>query len=146
MPQTRLSAADADFIMKLDEVGYFNSEIGRKLGVTEGAVRYRLKRRASGEPDGRMSKPSNLDVFREWIGAYEESRRRPTLRLLEQMLREHHGYRRSYDALRRYIRKHFPEFQKKGARCRLETPPASSCSSTRRSISGSSSALREPGR
>ena len=39
------------------------------------------------------------------------------------MLREHHGYRRSYDALRRYIRKHFPELHKKGARCRLETPP-----------------------
>jgi transposase len=127
MPQTRLTPADADFIMKLDEVGYSNSEIARKLGVTEGAVRYRLKRQASGEPDGRTSKPSNLDAFREWIGAwigdYEESRRRPTLRLLEQMLREHHGYGRSYDALRRYIRKHFPEFHKKGARCRLETPP-----------------------
>lgn len=127
MAQTRLTSADTDFIMKLSGVGYSNSEIARKLGVTEGAIRYRIKRRTSGEPDGRTSKPSNLDAFREWIGAwigdYEESRRRPTLRLLEQMLREHHGYARSYDALRRYIRKRFPEFHKKGARCRLETPP-----------------------
>jgi len=127
MPQTRLTPADADFIMKLDEVGYSNSEIARKLGVTEGAIRYRIKRQVSGEPDGRMSKPSNLDLFREWIGAwiadYEESRRRPTLRLLEQSLRQHHGYRRSYDALRRYIRRHFPEFHKKGACIRMETPP-----------------------
>jgi transposase len=127
MPQTRLAPADADFIMKLKQVDYSNSEIARKLGVTEGAIRYRLKRAASGRVDGRTSKPSELNAFREWIGAwigdYEGSRRRPTLRLLERMLREHHGYGRSYDALRRYIRKHFPEFHKKGARCRLETPP-----------------------
>jgi transposase len=127
MAQTRLSHADTDFVMKLNSVGYSNSEIARKLGVTEGAIRYRIKRRAAGIPDGRTSKPSTLDAFREWIGAwiedYQESRRRPTLRLLEQMLREHHGYGRSYDALRRYIRKRFPDFYKKGARCRLETPP-----------------------
>lgn len=127
MSQTRLTPADSDFIMKLNEVGYSNSEIARKLGVTEGAIRYRINRQDSGEPDGRTSKPSSLDTFREWISVwiedYEDSRRRPTLRLLEQMLREHHGYGRSYDALRRYIRKRFPDFHKKGARCRLETPP-----------------------
>ena len=127
MPQTRLNPVDTDFIMKMNGVGYSNVEIARKLGVTEGAVRYRLKRRASGRTDGRASKPSSLDCFREWIGTwiadYEDSRRRPTLRLLERMLREHHGYRRSYDALRRYIRKRFPDFHKKGARLRLETPP-----------------------
>jgi DNA-directed RNA polymerase specialized sigma24 family protein len=44
MPQTRLTPADGDFIMKLNEVGYSNSEVARKLGVTEGAIRYRLGR------------------------------------------------------------------------------------------------------
>lgn len=44
--------------MKLDEVGYSNSEFARKLGVTEGAVRYRIKRRVSGKPDGRAGKTS----------------------------------------------------------------------------------------
>jgi hypothetical protein len=85
--QKRLTLEDADFIMKLDEVGYSNSEIARKLGVTEGAIRYRIKRRASGKPDGRTGKSSELDGFREWIGAwiadYEDAPRRPTLRLLE---------------------------------------------------------------
>lgn len=127
MAQKRLTLDEADFIMKLDEVGYSNSEIARKLGVTEGAIRYRIKRRTSGKTDGRMGKPSDLDSFREWIGTwiadYKDCRRRPTLRLLERMLREHHGYRRSYDALRRYIRRRFPDFYKKGARVRLETPP-----------------------
>ncbi len=127
MAQKRLTLDEADFIMKLDEVGFSNAEIARKLGVTEGAIRYRIKRRSSGKADARTSKPSDLDPFREWIGLwiadYEGSRRRPTLRLLERMLREHHGYRRSYDALRRYVRKRFPGFWKKGARVRLETPP-----------------------
>ena len=44
-------------------------------------------------------------VIYEWIGAwiadYEDASRRPTLQLLEKMLREHHGYPRPYDALRR---------------------------------------------
>jgi len=57
-------------------------------------------------------------VINEWIGAwiadYEDASCRPTLQLLEKMLREHHGYPRPYDALRRYVRKRFPEFWKKG--------------------------------
>lgn len=63
MPQTGLTPADTDFTMKLKQVDYSNSEIGRKLGMTEGAIRYRLKRQASGEPDGRKIKPSELDAY-----------------------------------------------------------------------------------
>ncbi len=59
MAQKRLTLDEADFIMKLDEVGFSNSEIARKLGVTEGAIRYRIKRRASGKSDGRTAKPSD---------------------------------------------------------------------------------------
>ena len=127
MPQTRLTPADADFIMKLNEVGYSNSEVARKLGVTEGAIRYRLGRQALGQEDGRKAKPSVLDGYRGvievWIEDYKDSPKRPTLLKLDDMLRDHHGYRRSYDAVRRYVRKHFPGFHKKGACIRLETPP-----------------------
>ena len=125
MPQTRLTPGDADFIMKLNEVGYSNSEVARKLGVTEGAIRYRLGRQAL--EDGRKAKPSVLDGYRGvievWIEDYKDSPKRPTLLKLDDMLRDHHGYDRSYDAVRRYVRKHFPGFHKKGSCIRLETPP-----------------------
>jgi hypothetical protein len=72
MPQTRLTPADADFIMKLNEVGYSNSEVARKLGVTEGAIRYRLGRQAL--EDGRKAKPSVLDGYRGVIEVWIKSR------------------------------------------------------------------------
>jgi transposase len=127
MPQTRLTLADTDFITRMKEVEYSNSEIARRMGVTEGAIRYRIKRQVAGREDGRKAKPSVLDGYRgviaAWIEDYKDSPKRPTLLKLDDVLREHHGYERSYDALRRYIRKHFPEFHKKGACIRVETPP-----------------------
>ena len=49
MPQKRLQAEDVNFIMKAKSLEYTNSEIARKLGITEGAVRYRLKRARQGK-------------------------------------------------------------------------------------------------
>ena len=127
MPRSRLSPDDVDFIMKLKEVKYSNCEIAGKLGVTEGAVRYRIKRRRSGAVDGRTRRPSMLDRYRDvidcWRSDYEGERRRPTLKTLCEWLRQRHGYQGSYDAFRRYVRKAIPEFYKKGARVRVETPP-----------------------
>ncbi|MFQ6052206.1 MAG: IS21 family transposase [Candidatus Hydrothermarchaeota archaeon] len=127
MPKSRLSPDDDDFIMNMKRVKYSNYEIGDKLGVSEGTIRYRMKRRQSGREDGRKRKASSLDRFRavisQWIADYEDSRHRPTLKTLCYWLRRDHGYEQSYDAFRRYIRKHFPEFHKKGARIRIETPP-----------------------
>ena len=151
MPQTRLSAADADFVMKLNSIGYSNSEIARKLGVTEGAIRYRIKRRASSNPDGRTSKPSTLDAFREWIGAwiedYQECRRRPTLRLLEQMLREHHGYRPVLRRVAAVYPETVPGFSQEGGA--MPAGNAAREADVRRLEGGSSRPareLREPGR
>ena len=45
MPLSRLSPDEVDFIMKAKEVQYSNCEIAQRLGVTEGAIRYRIKRR-----------------------------------------------------------------------------------------------------
>jgi len=113
--------------MNMKKVEYSNSKIAENLEVSEGTIRYRIKRKQSGKEDGRKRKVSALDCFRavidQWIKDYEDSRRRPTLKALCGWLRRDHGYERSYDAFRRYIRKQFPEFHKKGARIRIETPP-----------------------
>lgn len=127
MPQSRLSPDDDDFIMNMKKAEYSNCEIADKLKVSEGTIRYRVKGRQSRREDGRKRKPSALDRFRavisQWIADYEDSRHRPTLKTLCSWLRRDHGYERSYDAFRRYVRKHFPEFHKKGAWIRIETPP-----------------------
>lgn len=122
----RLSPEGLHFIMMMKKVKYSNCEIARKLGVTEGAIRYRIKREALCSKDLRKEKASVLDgyssVIQDWIRSYEGDRRRPTLKLLYDILHERYGYNRSYDALRRYIRKRFPAFYKKGSWVRVETP------------------------
>ncbi|MGA1871827.1 MAG: hypothetical protein ACMUJM_25165 [bacterium] len=129
MPQKRLTAEEHEFIMKLKKVKYSNCEIARSIGVTEGAIRYRIKREKSGLPDRRKNKPSVLSQFEsvieKWIEDYKDDVKRPTLKLLYQILRERHGYKQGYDAVRRYVRKHYPEFYKKGVYIRIETPPGS---------------------
>jgi transposase len=127
MPRPRLSPDQVDFIMKMKAVEYSNSEIARRLGVTEGAVRYRVKKALLGKGDGRRLKPSSLERYRavieQWGKDYEDDRRRPTLKTLFEWLRRDQGYGGSYDAFRRYIQKHCPQFRKKGAWIRVETPP-----------------------
>jgi len=117
---------EVHFIIMMKKVKYSNCEIARKLGVTEGAVRYRLKREVSEAEDLRTKRGSHLDCFSSvignWVSDYEGDRRRPTLKLLYDILRERYGYDRSYDAVRRYVRKHFPSFYKKGSWVRIETP------------------------
>jgi len=125
--ETRLSQPQIDFIMNMKNVKYSKLEIARKLGVTEGAVRYQIKRQASGLSDGRKIKDSMLDRYEEilfyWTSEYEGEEGRPSLKILYENLRKYHGYAGSYDAFRRYIRKRFPEFLKKRSYIRVETPP-----------------------
>jgi len=127
MPQIKLTLDDIVFIMKMKKVRYSNREIARKLGVAEGAIRYRIKCEQSGKKDGRKNKSSELDRYRattdQWIKDYKDDRRRPTIKTLHEWLQTRHGYQGSYDAFRRYIGKHFPEFHKKGVWIRVETPP-----------------------
>ncbi|MBU4306438.1 MAG: IS21 family transposase [Candidatus Aminicenantes bacterium] len=104
-----------------------NAEIARRLGVSEGAIRYQLQRQAQNRSDGRKSKPSGLDRFKgviaAWVGERTEGKHRPKLKALADTLRRHHGYQGSYDALRRFTVKRFPDVKRKGQRIRLETPP-----------------------
>ncbi len=127
MHQRRLSPQEAEFIVNLKKLGISNIEIAQKMGISEGAVRYRIKRHHSGKRDRRKLRGSGLDKYHDfialWIDDYKDLTHRPTLKALYELLRDHHDYRGSYDAVRRYIRKHFAEFLKKGARIRIETPP-----------------------
>lgn len=126
MPRPRLSPDQVDFSMKMKSVEYSNSEIARKLGVTEGAIRYRVKRDLLGKEDGRRLKPSSLErygeVIEQWGKDYQDDRRRPTLKTFFEWLRRDQRYGGSYDAFRRYIRKHCPQFHKKRAWVRVEMP------------------------
>lgn len=125
--QKRLLPDEVDFIMKMKKLEYSNSEIARKLGLSEGAIRYRLKQSQSPHEDGRKHKPSVLDSYKEvlalWVSEYQGHRRRPSLKILHENLKEYHGFGGSYDAFRRYLRKHFPGFFNMKSYVRMETPP-----------------------
>jgi transposase len=115
-------------IVVLKQVGKMsNTEIARRLGVTEGAIRYQLKKIAEGGEDKRKRRSSQLEEYREviagWIDDQRDKKHRQTMKVLCEMLRTHHKYEGSYDALRRYVRKHFPDYFKRSVRVRIETPP-----------------------
>ena len=95
MQQKRLSAEYARILMDLKRLGLSNVEIAQKLGITEGAVRYRIKRHEAGEEDGRRSRYSQLQhyhgIIRKWIEEYKEDTHRPTLKALHDMLQRYQG-------------------------------------------------------
>ena len=127
MPAMKIRVDEVEFIIKMKELKYSNCEIARKLGVTEGAIRYRVKRHLAGKRDGRKDKASGLDRYFSLIKGWEEDYRgvyhRPAMKTLYERLQRDFGYKGSYDAFRRYLRKHFPEFHRKVLRMRIETPP-----------------------
>jgi DNA-directed RNA polymerase specialized sigma24 family protein len=51
----------------LDAKGQSHAQIARTLGVTEGTVRYRLRRRATHAPDRRRGKPHKADPLAQVI-------------------------------------------------------------------------------
>src|SRR3954471_8601280 len=53
----KLSPEEIVTLITLSEKGQPNAQIARTLGVTEGAVRYHLRRAAAGATDGRRGKP-----------------------------------------------------------------------------------------
>lgn len=116
------------FITFMKQKAKSNSEIARMVGLTEGAIRHRLKR--MGKPDRRRQKRSMLEpyrgVIRAWLdldGEGTESRHRPPLKLLYRHLRNDHQYDGSYDSVCHYIRRQFPDYWKRRSFIRIETPP-----------------------
>ena len=52
--------------------GEKRAAVARRMGVTEGAVRYHLKRAALGRGDGRQGKPMKAACMAEPVDAYME--------------------------------------------------------------------------
>lgn len=127
MPEMQIRVDEVEFIIKMKKLEYSNCEIARKLGVTEGAIRYRVKRHLSGKKDGRKEKASALDryysLMKQWEEDYGDEYHRPAMKTLYECLQKDYGYKGSYDGFRRYVRKHCPAFHGKVTRIRIETPP-----------------------
>lgn len=125
----KLSIDQKRFISMDLELGISNTELAKKFGVTEGTIRYHKKKKLLGKEDGRMTRYSEVSCFttpiENWIieNQSTEKTSRATILSLYRILREFHNYKLSYDALRRYVRKYYPEIMEKSYHIRVETPP-----------------------
>jgi transposase len=120
MPQSRLSPDQVDFITKMKGGGIQQLGDWPQARCDGGCDPLSGYKGPLGKEDGRRLKPSLLERFRK---DYEDDRRPLALKTLYEWLRRDQGCRVSCDAFRRYIRKHYPQFRKKGAWIRVETPP-----------------------
>lgn len=126
----RLSKDQIVTIQVLTQTGESRSSIARRLGVTEGAVRYHLRRTAEQAQDGR-AKPSRIEqdgleaaVRHWWATATEDlpEGRRPNVERLHAWLRAEHGFQGSVKSVRKWVRRHLPAAKLRCFR-RVETPP-----------------------
>lgn len=107
-------------------------QIARLLGVTEGAIRYRLRRAAEGErPDGRALQPTAVDGYEGAVEAILErlgcwrvtGEGRPVqARTVYEILRRDYGYSGSYRGVVRHLRRRYGTPPLRALR-RVETPP-----------------------
>ena len=114
----------------LQQRGQSQSQTARILGVSEGAVRYHLRRARDGAADGRQ-KPSRIEqlglagAVAHWWQAQVEAlgqERPPSVQLLHDFLCAEHGYQGSYKSVRKYVRTCFGMPAVRPFR-RVETPP-----------------------
>jgi transposase len=108
----------------LAKTGQSRRQIARTLGVSEGAVRYHLKRLEERVVDGRSQQKQLAEDWSEAIAHFlEEPQDGPVnLAALHDWLVEEHGYPGSLRSVERYYAKHYPK-PKCRARRRVETPP-----------------------
>lgn len=121
----RLSQEEVVTIGVLKEKGVPQREIARQLGVTEGSVRYHLRRAAEGVEDGRQDKPQLADVVSAVIERWVEdhgAERPVNVRELFDHLCSAHGYRGSYKSVLRYVRRRWGQPPIRTYR-RVETVP-----------------------
>jgi transposase len=111
-------------IRALSARGATRSETARLLGVTEGAVRYQVKRMASGMADGRSRQKPAAAAFAEAIGHWRSQQGETGVNLaaLHDWLRREHGYGGSLRSVQRYWKRAYPAPAIR-ARRRVETPP-----------------------
>jgi transposase len=113
-------------IKVLSEKGENNCQVARVLGVSEGTVRYHLRRTASGAIDGRSTQPFRAEavapVITAWFDEHGKDKRPVNVKDLHEHLVAEHGYPGSYNSVVRYVRAHFPRPKIRTYR-RVETPP-----------------------
>lgn len=123
--ERRLREEEVVTIEVLHERGMSNRGIARQLGVSEHAVRYRLRRRSEGRPDGRAAKPLSAEPWSasiaQWMGS-SETYRGVNGRALYEWLVAEHGYPGSYKAIQRFLRARYAKPRLR-VRRRVETPP-----------------------
>ena len=99
----------------LQQRGQAQSQTARILGVSEGTVRYHLRRAREGTADGRQ-KPSRIEqlgldqAVAHWWQAQAEAlgrERPPSVQLLHDFLRAEYSYEGSYKSVRKYMRARF---------------------------------------
>jgi transposase len=114
----------------LKERGQSHCQTARILGVSEGAVRYHLRRAREGAADGRQ-KPSRIEqlglaeAVAHWWQAQVETlgkERPPSVQLLQEFLRAEYGYNGSYKSVRKFVRARYGRPPIRPFR-RVETPP-----------------------
>ena len=119
----KLAGEELVTLRTLAAKGVSNREAARLLGVSEGTVRYRL-RRLGERSDGRAAADA-AEGYREAIDAYLAAvgERSPSnITDLHDWLVAEHDYPGSLRNLQRYVRKAFPSPPVR-ARRRIETPP-----------------------
>jgi len=109
-------------IQELTSRGVSRCAIARTFGVTEGAVRYHLRRQAAGATDGRARQEPLAAGWHEAIVAWLDGVEPVNLAALHDHLVEEHDYPGSRRSVQRYVRARFPK-PKRRARRRVETPP-----------------------
>lgn len=111
-------------IKVLNERGATGAEIARLLGVSEGAVRYHVRRMGSGAVDGRSAQPLKAAAFAAAIDHWRQSTdgSRLNLAALHSWLVREHGYDGSLRSVQRFWKRTYPAPRIR-ARRRVETPP-----------------------
>lgn len=121
----RLSKEEIVTLRVLGTKKMSKTQIAATLGVSEGTVRYHLKRAELGVEDGRKGKAQKADAYAEVIAHWFDSRgneERPVNVLeLHEHLERDYGYKGSYRSVLRYVRRHYPQPRIRTYR-RVETP------------------------
>lgn len=126
MAAKRLSKEAVVTIGVLAETGQNHCEIARTLGVSEGAVRYHLRRQAAGASDGREERAFKAEavapVIEAWFAEHAAAARPVNVMDLWEHLVSEHGYTEGYRTVLRYVRSKYPKPRMRTYR-RVETPP-----------------------
>ena len=128
---SKLSKDEIVTLQVLRQKGETNQAIAERLGISEGTVRYHLKRASQQASDGRaklsqIQKLQLQQVVEHWWQDQRQAlpaERPPNVQQLWNYLVDEHNYGGSYKSVLKYVRVHFPKAASRPFR-RVETPPA----------------------